>query len=40
MEPGAKVENWVLAVHCRRDTVQNVVVLPKHVLETATRGVL
>ena len=40
MEPGAKVENWVLGVHCGRDTVQKVVVLPKHVLEAATRGAL
>ena len=28
LEPGAKVENWVLVVCCGRDTVQKVVVLP------------
>ena len=27
MEPGVKVENWVLAVGCTRDTLQKVVVL-------------
>ena len=28
LEPGTKVENWVLVVRCGRDTVQKVVVLP------------
>ena len=40
MEPGDKAENWVLAVRCRRDTVQKVVVFQKHVLESATGEVL
>ena len=38
LEPGAKVENRVLVVRCRWDTVQKVVVLSKHVLEAATGG--
>ena len=32
LEPGTKVENWVLVVRCRRDMVQKVVVLPIMIL--------
>ena len=40
MEPGAKVQNWVLAACCRRGMVKKVVVFTKHVLEAATGSVL
>ena len=40
MEPGVKVQNWILAVHCGKDKLQKVVALPKYVLEAATRDVL
>ena len=33
IDAGAKVENWVLAVHCGRGMVQKVVVLPKQLLK-------
>ena len=40
MEPGAKVQNWVLAARCRRGMVQKVMVFTTPVLEAATGGVL
>ena len=40
MEPGVKVQDWILVVHCGKDKLQKVVALPKYVLEAATRDVL